>query len=106
MCAELRETLSPADALFVQGGMAPQGVGEDVDTDAPTDSAERAIAGAVYISHIERGGDYFGANNGEIALLHQVLGDIPLVGMFSTGEIAGQQLNRYGGVLMLFTQPV
>ena len=67
---------------------------------------ERAIAGAIYISCTGRGGGYFGAENGELELLHRVLGDIPLIGFFSQGEIAGQQLHRYSGALLVFTQEI
>ncbi len=89
VCAELQESLSPADPL---PGMPMQ--------------AERAIAGAVYISCTGRGGDYFGSANGELDLLHHVLGDIPLIGFFTPGQIAGQQLHRFSGSLLVFTQPV
>lgn len=97
MCAELRESLSPVEAetgepLAGQGLLADAGAG-------------RGIAGAVYISCAARGGSYFGAPGAELELIHHVLGDIPLVGFFSQAEIAGQQLHRYAGALMLFTQP-
>lgn len=93
VCAELRESLSPAEV--VEGDALP----------AP-DTAERGIVGAVYISCTGRGGDYFGGNNGELELLHHVLGDIPLIGFFSPQQIAGQQLHRFSGSLLLFTQPL
>ena len=97
MCAELRESLAPAEA---QTGLP---LGDSVLGDAGA-GAGRSIAGAVYISCAERASPYFGAPGAELELIHHVLGDIPLVGFFSQGEIAGQQLHRYAGALMLFTQ--
>lgn len=93
VCAELREALSPADVA----ADAPQG---------PAIQGERGIAGAIYISCTGRGGDYFGAANGELALLHHVLGDVPLIGFFSPSQIAGQHLHRYSASLLVFTQPL
>ncbi|GAB2825448.1 hypothetical protein GCM10027276_30420 [Comamonas piscis] len=97
MCAELRESLSPVEADT--GELA---TGQELPSDA---AASRGIAGAVYISCAARGASYFGAPGAELELIHHVLGDIPLLGFFSQGEIAGQQLHRYAGALMLFTQP-
>ena len=105
MCAELRESLSPAGAEY--------GVSQTVDAHLTMDGeglpdigTERAIAGAIYVSCVGRGGHYFGATSAEMELIRHVLGDIPLVGFFSNGEIAGQQLHRYAGALLVFTQPV
>lgn len=95
MCAELRESLSPAEA---ETGLS---VNDGSVADAATG---RSIAGAVYISCTDRSAPYFGVPGAELELIHHVLGDIPLVGFFSQGEIAGQQLHRYAGALMLFTQ--
>jgi small ligand-binding sensory domain FIST len=36
--------------------------------------------------------------------LQAVLGDVPLVGFFAGGEIAGQRLYGYTGVLTVFTE--
>lgn len=103
MCAELRESLAPANGQpLLAGGSQLSVEAEGV----PEAVQERAIAGAIYISCTGRGGGYFGAENGELELLHHVLGDIPLIGFFSQGEIAGQQLHRYSGALLVFTQEV
>ena len=93
VCAELREALSPAES-------SPEALWAD---DA---GAALGIAGAVYISCTSRGGDYFGSANGELDLLHHVLGDIPLIGFFTPAQIAGQQLHRFSGSLLLFTKPM
>ena len=87
VCAELRESLSPAESM-------------------PDSAPEREILGAVYISCTGRGGDYFGSANGELDLLHHVLGDIPLIGFFTPAQIAGQQLHRFSGNLLVFTKPM
>ena len=93
VCAELRESLSPLEPT--------PGAPWQADS-----AAERGIAGAIYISCTGRGGDYFGSTNGELDLLHHVLGDIPLIGFFTPAQIAGQQLHRYSGSLLLFTKPI
>ncbi len=106
MCSELRESLSPQGTV---------GVLADADIDASllqphalslAQQGERAIVGAVYVSCVGRGGPYFGGDHAELALLHRVLGDVPLIGFFSNAEIAGQQLHRYSGALLVFTQAV
>ena len=103
MCAELRESLEPAHGQpLLAGGLLQSAEAEGMLDAEP----ERAIAGAIYISCTGRGGGYFGAENGELELLHRVLGDIPLIGFFSQGEIAGQQLHRYSGALLVFTQEI
>lgn len=103
MCAELRESLAPAHGQPLMAGGLQLAAGAEGMPDA---GQERAIAGAIYISCTGRGGGYFGSENGELELLHHVLGDIPLIGFFSQGEIAGQQLHRYSGALLVFTQEV
>ena len=103
MCAELRESLEPAHGQpLLAGGLLQSAEAEGM----PDAGQERAIAGAIYISCTGRGGGYFGAENGELELLHRVLGDIPLIGFFSQGEIAGQQLHLYSGALLVFTQEI
>lgn len=91
MGTEVREELSASAALPQAPGLA-QG--------NPT--ASRYIAGAVYISCIGRGGRYFGGEHAELELLHQALGDVPLIGFFSNGQIADRHLHRYSGVLLAF----
>lgn len=91
VCAELREAMSPAESTLG-------------DPLAPEGTVERGIAGVIYISCTSRGGEYFGSNNGELELLHHVLGDIPLIGFFTPGQIAGQQLHRFSGSLLVFTK--
>lgn len=103
MCAELRESLAPADVPVMDADTLQPGHSDLASLDP---GQERVIAGAIYISNAQRGGDYFGATNGELELLHHVLGDIPLIGFFSQGEIADQQLHRFSGALLVFTQPV
>jgi small ligand-binding sensory domain FIST len=49
-----------------------------------------------------RGRHLFGENTEELKMISEVFGDIPLVGFYANGEIAGQQLYGYTGVLTLF----
>ncbi len=58
--------------------------------------------GAVYYSCLGRGESLFGAKSAELALIQQVLGDVPLVGFFANGEISHDHLYGYTGVLTLF----
>jgi len=57
--------------------------------------------GGVYYSCLGRGESLFGKNK-EIQVIHEILGDFPLVGFFASGEIFYQRLYSYTGVLTLF----
>jgi small ligand-binding sensory domain FIST len=98
ICAEVREEVEPetlpiAAALALKG--APAG-------HAAPPSAH-GIAGAIYVSCAGRGGAHFGAPSAELAIVKHALGDVPLVGFFSSGEIAREHLYGYTGVLTVFT---
>ena len=58
--------------------------------------------GGLYISCIARGPHMFGAQNAEMTLLRDIVGDIPLVGMYANGEISNNRLYSYTGILTLF----
>lgn len=60
------------------------------------------IKGALYISCLGRGKNLFGEDSEELKMISEILGDIPLVGFFANGEIAGNQLYGYTGVLTVF----
>ncbi len=58
---------------------------------------------ALYFSCLARGPKLFGAPpNGEMALIHDALGDLPLTGFYANGEICNNRLYGYTGVLTLF----
>jgi small ligand-binding sensory domain FIST len=60
---------------------------------------------AVYISCVARAGVPFGDNDkagGEMALVRDVLGEIPLTGFYASGEISNNRIYGYTGVLTLF----
>jgi small ligand-binding sensory domain FIST len=61
----------------------------------------KAKAG-VYVSCVARGPNLFGPDGAEGKLLREALGDIPLVGFYAGGEISGERLYGYTGVLTLF----
>ena len=97
ICAELREALEP-ESLSLEAALlqAPQ----------PTQTlpqAGRRIAGAIYVSCTGRGGGHFGGPSAEMQIIRHALGDVPLVGFYAAGEIAGHQLYGYTGVLTVFT---
>lgn len=58
--------------------------------------------GAVYVSCLGRGRSLFGDNSEELRQVQAGLGDVPLVGFYANGEIAGDRLYGYTGVLTLF----
>ena len=58
--------------------------------------------GGLYFSCMGRGQHMFGDVSKEMQLIQAQLGDVPLVGFYANGEIAGQRLYGYTGVLTLF----
>lgn len=58
--------------------------------------------GGLYFSCLGRGQHMFGEKNRELEIIADILGDIPLVGFYANGEIAGNRLYGYTGVLTLF----
>ena len=82
ICAEIREELEPEDT---------------------TPHATKRIQGAVYVSCSGRGGPHFGEPSAEMQIIRRALGDVPLVGVFASGEIAYDRLYGYSGVLTVFT---
>ncbi len=56
----------------------------------------------VYYSCLGRGEALFGKGKGELKMIKDVFGDIPLVGFFCNGEISHNRLYGYTGVLTLF----
>lgn len=63
---------------------------------------DKKIKGALYISCLGRGKNLFGNNSEELKMISDVLGDIPLAGFYANGEIAGNQIYGYTGVLTIF----
>lgn len=60
---------------------------------------------ALYITCVARANVAFGQNKiagGEMALLREILGDIPITGFYANGEISNNRLYGYTGVLALF----
>jgi len=58
--------------------------------------------GAVYVSCLGRSSHMFGEANEELGLIRHQLGDVPLVGFYANGEIGGQNLYGFTGVLTVF----
>ena len=58
--------------------------------------------GGLYFSCLGRGKNLFGDQSQEMKIITEQLGNIPLVGFYANGEIAGQRLYGYTGVLSLF----
>ncbi len=64
--------------------------------------AGRQIRGGIYVSCVARGPNLFGTQSEEIRHIRAALGDVPLVGFFASGEISGDRLYGYTGVLTVF----
>ncbi len=58
--------------------------------------------GGVYYSCVGRGPNLFGAESGELRIIQEELGDLPLTGFYCNGEISHNRLYGYTGVLTLF----
>ncbi|MCB9982861.1 MAG: FIST C-terminal domain-containing protein [Rhodospirillales bacterium] len=64
---------------------------------------EFAPKGALYISCGARAYNEFeGAQKNEMALIREIIGDVPLTGFYAGGEISKGQLYGYTGILTLF----
>lgn len=90
ICAEIREEIEATEAAASQAKSAPAA------------TAARRIAGAIYVSCSGRGGPHFGGPSAELQIVRRALGDVPLVGFFAAGEIAGSSIYGYTGVLTVF----
>jgi len=95
ICAELREALEP-DSLPLEAAL----LAHEAPSTLP--SAGARVAGAVYVSCTGRGGGHFGGASAEMQIIRHALGEVPLVGFYAAGEIAGDQLYGYTGVLTVF----
>jgi small ligand-binding sensory domain FIST len=60
--------------------------------------------GAIYCSCVARGPHLFDPNE-EVGLIAEVLGDIPMIGFFGSGEISHNRLYTQTGVLTVFLEP-
>lgn len=81
-----------------------QGARQDLDrmlADVKRRAAGQAKAG-LFFSCVARGPNLFGPGGAELRQIREALGDIPLVGFYAGGEISGDRLYGYTGVLALF----
>ena len=96
ICAEIREALEP-ESLPLEAALL-----QATEPTQTLPTAGQRIAGAIYVSCTGRGGGHFGGPSAEMQIIRHALGDVPLVGFYAAGEIAGQQLYGYTGVLTVF----
>jgi small ligand-binding sensory domain FIST len=61
-----------------------------------------APRGALYVSCCARGPNMFESAAEEVALVRSMLGETPLVGFYANGEISGDRIYGYTGVLAVF----
>ncbi len=100
ICAEIREELDTSELPLTPAFSA---VSAALEMAEPTTLPPRQITGALYVSCSGRGGPHFGGPSAELQVVRKALGDVPLVGFFSGGEIARHHLYGYTGVLTVFT---
>ena len=62
----------------------------------------RPAQGGVYVSCLARGPHMFGAEDSELQIVREEIGDLPLAGFFANGEFSGGRIYGYTGVLTLF----
>ncbi len=96
ICAELREALEPESEALEAALLHAH----DATRSLPVPG--RRIAGAIYVSCTGRGGLHFGGPSAEMQIVQHALGEVPVVGFYAAGEIAGPQLYGYTGVLTVF----
>jgi len=84
ICAEIRNHL---DEAAEQGG------------------APIVARGAIYVSCLGRGSHMFGEPHEELRVIQRQFGDMPLAGFYAGGEIGGQNLYGFTGVLTVFYGP-
>jgi len=58
--------------------------------------------GAIYHNSVNRGKHLFGSNSLELKRIQASLGDVPLIGYFTAGEIYRGQTHTHSGVLTVF----
>ena len=62
----------------------------------------RPVRGGVYVSCVARGARMFGRDGRETEMIHEALGDFPLVGFSASGEICHNRLYGFTSILTLF----
>jgi small ligand-binding sensory domain FIST len=62
----------------------------------------RTIRGGIYAACVSRGAHMFGHDGREIEMIHEALGEFPLIGFAANGEFCHDRLYGYTGVLALF----
>lgn len=63
---------------------------------------ENPPKGGIYISCLARGPNLFERNE-ELTIIRECLGDFPIAGFYANGEIAGNRIYGYTGVLTVFS---
>lgn len=69
--------------------------------DLKTRLGNRPIRAGHYVSCVGRGIHMFGEDGAELAVLHETLGEFPLIGFYANGEISHNRLYGFTGVLTL-----
>lgn len=75
---------------------------EEKLADLKTRIGDQPIRGGVFVSCVARGQAMFGKAGEEVKIIHDILGNFPLTGFYANGEICGNRMYGYTGVLSVF----
>ncbi len=60
------------------------------------------VRGGLFVSCVARGANMFGESGREVGMIREILGEFPLTGFYANGEICGNRMYGYTGVLSVF----
>ena len=60
------------------------------------------IQAGLFVSCVARGANMFGAPGEEVGMIQDILGEFPMTGFYANGEICGNRMYGYTGVLSVF----
>lgn len=63
-----------------------------------------SVQGGLFVSCIARGANMFGEPGREVKMIRDVLGEFPMTGFYANGEICGNRMYGYTGVLSVFLE--
>ncbi len=60
------------------------------------------VRACLFVSCIARGANMFGESGREVGMIRDILGEFPMTGFYANGEICGNRMYGYTGVLSVF----
>ncbi|MDG2319880.1 MAG: FIST C-terminal domain-containing protein [Rhodospirillaceae bacterium] len=71
-------------------------------TDLKKRIGNQPVRGGLFVSCVARGANMFGESGQEVAVIRDILGEFPMTGFYANGEICGNRMYGYTGVLSVF----